>query len=75
MAARRWIDYRTTRQLSKLAIAESQPCADPSRALTQLETVLRAGGWEVQRKPQRLAADAAPLAGWGPCSCTPAWCC
>ena len=56
MAARRWIDYRTTRQLSKLAIAESQPCPDPSQGLTQLESVLRASGWEVQRKPQRLAA-------------------
>ena len=56
VAAQRWIDYRTTRQLSKLAIAESQPCSDPSQGLTHLETVLRSSGWQVQRKPQRLAA-------------------
>ena len=66
MAARRWIDYRTPRQLSKLAIAESQPCADPSRALTQLETVLQANGWEVQRKPQRLAARRGAIGRVGP---------
>ena len=66
MAARRWIDYRTPRHLSKLAIAESEPCSDPSRALTQLETVLRAGGWEVQRKPQRLAARRGAIGRVGP---------
>ena len=75
MAARRWIDYRTTRQLSKLAIAESQPCPDTSQGLTQLETVLRASGWQVKRKPQRLAARRGAIGRVGPCWCTPAWCC
>jgi cytochrome c biogenesis protein len=28
MAARRWIDYRTPRQLSKLSIAETRLCPD-----------------------------------------------
>ena len=66
MAARRWIDYRTQRQLSKLAIAESRPCPDSSQCLTQLETVLRANGWQVQRKPQRLAARRGAIGRVGP---------
>ena len=55
-AARRWIDYRTPRQLSKLAIAESRPCPDPAEALERLGAVLNARGWQLQPGDQRLAA-------------------
>ena len=55
-AARRWIDYRTPRQLSKLAIAESRPCPDPAAALERLRAVLKAQGWQLQPADQRLAA-------------------
>ena len=55
-AARRWIDYRTPRQLSKLAIAESRPCPDPAASLERLRAVLSARGWQLQPGDQRLAA-------------------
>ena len=55
-AARRWIDYRTPRQLSKLAIAESRPCPDPAESLERLRAVLSARGWQLQPGDQRLAA-------------------
>ncbi|QNI95391.1 cytochrome c biogenesis protein [Synechococcus sp. A15-127] len=55
-AARRWIDYRTPRQLSKLAIAESRACPDPAAALERLRVVLKARGWQLQPGDQRLAA-------------------
>ena len=66
VAARRWIDYRTPRQLSKLAIAESRACQNPSQGLAELETLLRAKGWEVQRKDQRLAARRGAIGRVGP---------
>ena len=55
-AARRWIDYRTPRQLSKLAIAETIACTDADAGLTQLSAVLQRQGWELKPGPNRLAA-------------------
>lgn len=55
-AALRWIDYRTPRQLSKLAIAETVTCAAPLERLERLEQDLRQQGWEIKRQDDRLAA-------------------
>ena len=55
-AALRWIDYRTPRQLSKLAIAETVPCTSPLERLERLEQDLRHRGWEIKRQDDRLAA-------------------
>ena len=55
-AARRWIDYRSPRQLSKLAIAETRPCPDGTEGLAQLAAVLQARGWQLQTQQDRLAA-------------------
>ena len=46
-AARRWVDYTTPRQLSKLTIAESRVHAAPAEALQQLQVVLQAKGWTI----------------------------
>ncbi|MFM7648193.1 MAG: cytochrome c biogenesis protein ResB [Cyanobium sp.] len=55
-AALRWVDYREARQLSKLSLAETVPCADSSAALARLEQRLRQRGWQVQAQANRLAA-------------------
>ena len=66
VAARRWIDYRTPRQLSKLALAESRPCPDANQGLDQLDAVLQANGWQVRRQQQRLAARRGAVGRVGP---------
>ncbi|MFM8935993.1 MAG: cytochrome c biogenesis protein ResB [Vulcanococcus sp.] len=55
-AALRWIDYTTSRQLSKLTLAETLTCRDADGQLSQLEQLLRLRGWQLQRQPDRLAA-------------------
>ena len=55
-AALRWIDYREPRQLSKMALAETIPSADPEQGLKDLATSLRSQGWQVQELSGRLAA-------------------
>jgi len=55
-AALRWIDYSAPRQLSKLTLAETIPCADPGASLQQLQQLLSQRGWQVQPHPNRLAA-------------------
>ncbi|MFY8150427.1 MAG: cytochrome c biogenesis protein ResB [Prochlorococcaceae cyanobacterium] len=65
-AALRWIDYRSPRQLSKLAVAETVPSSDPSAALEQLAEQLQQQGWQVQRHPGRLAARKGVLGRVGP---------
>ena len=65
-AARRWIDYRTPRQLSKLVIAESRVCNDPSQALQKLGAVLAQRRWQLQLNPDRLAARQGTVGRVGP---------
>lgn len=65
-AARRWIDYSTPRQLSKLAIAESIDCRDPSEGLQRLSTILKKDGWEVKASEDRLAARKGVIGKVGP---------
>ncbi|MCX5968286.1 MAG: cytochrome c biogenesis protein ResB [Cyanobacteria bacterium] len=65
-ASLRWIDYRSPRQLSKLSVAETLLSEDPSPCLDRLEQELRAGGWQVQRQPDRLAARRGVLGRVGP---------
>ena len=55
-AALRWIDYRQPRQLSKLSLAETLPCADASASLAQLQELLGQRGWQLQPHEGRLAA-------------------
>jgi len=65
-ASLRWIDYRSPRQLSKLAVAETRPTADPTAALDALEQRLRGSGWEVNPQDGRLAARKGRLGRVGP---------
>ena len=65
-AARRWIDYQTPRQLSKLAIAETIACTDADAGLTQLSAVLQRQGWELKPGPNRLAARKGVMGRVGP---------
>ncbi len=65
-ASLRWIDYRSPRQLSKLSVAETLLSAEPGPCLDRLERELRAGGWQVQRQPDRLAARRGVLGRVGP---------
>jgi len=57
-AALRWIDYRTPRQLSKLTLAETLPCADAGASLSQLDQLLSARGWQLQRHDDRAGGAA-----------------
>ncbi len=65
-ASLRWIDYRSPRQLSKLSVAETMLSSEPGPCLDRLERELRAGGWQVQRQPDRLAARRGVLGRVGP---------
>ncbi|BEV36761.1 cytochrome c biogenesis protein ResB [Synechococcus sp. M16CYN] len=65
-AARTWIDYHTPRQLSKLTIAESLSCADPSSALHSLSTTLSRRGWLMQSTGNRFAARKGTAGRVGP---------
>ncbi|MCS5691129.1 cytochrome c biogenesis protein ResB [Cyanobium sp. FGCU-6] len=65
-ASLRWIDYRSPRQLSKLAVAETRPAADPLAALQGLELRLKARGWQVNPQEGRLAARRGLLGRVGP---------
>ncbi len=65
-AARRWIDYCTPRQLSKLAIAETITCPDADAGLDQLSAVLQHQGWELKPGPNRLAARKGVMGRVGP---------
>ena len=55
-AALRWIDYTQPRQLSKLSVAETLTCPNPSTNLDHLAALLGQRGWQLQRQPGRLAA-------------------
>jgi cytochrome c biogenesis protein len=66
MAALRWIDYRSPRQLSKLSVAQSLAADDVKASLARLEQLLRQQGWQVQRHPDRLAARRGVLGRVGP---------
>ena len=66
MAARRWIDYRTPRQLSKLSIAETRICPDTNDGLTKLQDALLARGWTLKRESNRLAARKGVIGRVGP---------
>ena len=65
-ASLRWIDYRSPRQLSKLAVAETRGAADPLAALQALELRLKARGWQVNPQDGRLAARRGLLGRVGP---------
>ncbi len=65
-ASMRWIDYRSPRQLSKLAVAETRPAAEPLAALDSLEQRLRTRGWQVNPQEGRLAARRGQLGRVGP---------
>ena len=65
-AAQRWVDYRTPRQLSKLAVAETIGCPDAQAGLTQLTAVLQRQGWELKPGPGRLAARKGVVGRVGP---------
>jgi cytochrome c biogenesis protein len=65
-AALRWVDYSQPRQLSKLAVAETLSRTAPQRSLDDLEALLRQGGWQLQRQPQRLAARRGLIGRVGP---------
>ncbi|MFM8278399.1 MAG: cytochrome c biogenesis protein ResB [Cyanobium sp.] len=65
-ASLRWIDYRSPRQLSKLALAETVDSAEPEAALERLAQALHAGGWQLRRQPQRLAARRGIVGRVGP---------
>ena len=65
-AARQWIDYKTPRQLSKLAIAESLPVADGAAVLQRLQALLRQQGWQLQAGDGRLAARKGVVGRVGP---------
>tara|TARA_B100001063_G_scaffold72646_1_gene66873 strand:+ start:3386 stop:4651 length:1266 start_codon:yes stop_codon:yes gene_type:complete len=66
VAARRWIDYRTPRQLSKLSIAETRICPDTNEGLTKLHDTLLARGWALRRESNRLAARKGVIGRVGP---------
>ena len=55
-ASLRWIDYRSSRQLSKLSVAQTLVSDDSQAALGRLEEELRRQGWRIQRREDRLAA-------------------
>ena len=55
-AALRWIDYNQPRQLSKLSVAETLNCTDPSTTLDHLAALLGQRGWQLQHHEGRLAA-------------------
>ena len=65
-AARRWVSYRTPRQLSKLAISESLSCVDSTQSLLQLRSLLQARGWELKAEKNRLAARRGVIGRVGP---------
>ena len=56
VAALRWIDYSSPRQLSKLTLAETLECRDAGSSLHRLEQHLAAKGWQLQSHTGRLAA-------------------
>jgi len=64
--ARRWVSYRTPRQLSKLAISESLFCVDSTQSLLQLRSLLKARGWELKAEENRLAARRGVIGRVGP---------
>jgi cytochrome c biogenesis protein len=62
----RWIDYRSPRQLSKLNLAETRPHPDPEGQIGRLAEELAAGGWQVRRQQDRLAARRGVVGRIGP---------
>ncbi|MFM7676504.1 MAG: cytochrome c biogenesis protein ResB [Synechococcus sp.] len=66
LAALRWIDYRSPRQLSKLTVAETLALPEPEAAMERLAALLQRQGWQVQRQEHRLAARKGLLGRVGP---------
>jgi len=64
--ARRWIEYRTPRQISKLAIAESISCHDSEAGLEQLKNLLKSQGWALKPGDGYLAARKGVVGRVGP---------
>ena len=57
-ASLNWITYRSPRQLSKLAVAETKSCQHPERALAQLAQRLQKRGWNVRWEEHDLSLSA-----------------
>ena len=66
VAARQWIDYRSPRQLTKLAIAESIPVADSGASLKQLKEILQSKRWQLRVHSDRMAARKGVIGRVGP---------
>ena len=65
-ASLRWVDYRSPRQLSKLSVAESLETTAAAPLLDRLAQQLQAGGWQLNRQSDRLAARRGVLGRVGP---------
>ncbi len=65
-AALSWIDYKEPRQLSKLALAETQAIPEDELSLEKLALRLQQKGWQVKQKHLRLAARKGVIGRVGP---------
>ncbi len=65
-SALNWIDYKSIRQIKKLAISKTIQVNDCENSLTELEIHLQKEGWNIKKNPGRIAARKGVIGRVGP---------
>tara|TARA_B100001250_G_scaffold36941_1_gene29505 strand:- start:88 stop:1368 length:1281 start_codon:yes stop_codon:yes gene_type:complete len=61
-----WIDYKSTRQIAKLSIAQTIKTSNPSKSLEAIKINLKKQGWNVKETDGRIAARQGVAGRLGP---------
>ena len=65
-SALKWTDYKSIKQIDKLAISQSVKVNEPIKSLDNLSNYLIRNGWNVNKKEGRIAARKGALGRVGP---------
>ncbi len=65
-SALKWIDYKSSRQIAKLSIAQTIQTNDPSLSLKNLTKKLQEKGWNIKENNKRISARKGVIGRIGP---------
>ncbi|WP_320663823.1 cytochrome c biogenesis protein ResB [Prochlorococcus sp. MIT 1223] len=65
-SALRWVDYKSSKQVSKLAVSQTIPSIGSTNNLDKLSKILKEEGWDVNQKDNRIAARKGVIGRVGP---------
>ncbi len=65
-SALKWVDYKSSRQIAKLSIAQTIQTNDASESLNKLTKKLKDKGWNIKENTRRIAARKGAIGRIGP---------